>query len=118
MNSHRTNNTSPRGLQRPQRQAEKPDYLHDSPTNVYFLSLSVVFSLRCKPWPDDQSCYQNEGSEPENYTCQSSVKNEITAECAGICPKGYPFLSHFFSKYEKKFPGVFHCSAFTHGCKP
>lgn len=91
MNSHRTNNTSPRGLQRPQRQAEKPDYLHDSPTNVYFLSLSVVFSLRCKPWPDDQSCYQNEGSEPENYTCQSSVKNEITAECAGICPKGYPF---------------------------
>lgn len=46
MNSLRAlslNSSSPPGRQRPQRQAKKPDYLHDSPANVYFLSLSVVF---------------------------------------------------------------------------
>lgn len=92
-------------------------YLHDSPANVRFLAFSVgvggiKWGILCEPEPFYLSCYQNKGSEPQNGTCQSSVKNGVTTRlCWEVSQRLLDFY-HIFSL------NTIPCIPFAHYYKP
>lgn len=102
-NSLRTlspNNTSPRGLQRPQRQAKKPDYLRDSPANVYFLSLSVVFFFTMQAMARLSFLLSEQRIRTSKlYLPRVQWKMKLPQIMLEVVPKFTQFLPHFFSKW-------------------
>lgn len=92
------NSSSPCGLQRPQTQAKKPDYLHDSPANVYFFSLKCcVFLYNASYGQAIFLVIRTKDQNLKTALARAQWKMKLPPDHAGSCPEVYPTSITFFS---------------------